>query len=388
MNLWAPKQKQTGFTIVELLVVIVVIAILAAVIIVAFNGVQNRAKVASLKSDLRNAKSQLEVAKVTDGGYPAGADGLQKSENTTYQYTKNADGSYCLTATDSTADVGAFHVSNNGAVVAGACPGDQESTVVDGSEVALDCPDGFVSVPGNSKFGTSDFCAMKYEAKNVGGVAVSQAAGKPWVDLDRSEAQAAAQTACDGCHLITEAEWLTIAHNVLNVDSNWSGGSVGSGALYNGYNSCWFSFDPLAIPASNSDSDGYAGTGATSGNQRRTLTLSNGEVIWDMSANAQEWVAPRASTGMPSPGDYEWYEWNDLTDSGSITPNPFPSYGTPAAASWGSAQGLGRVLSGGSGTSYVRSGYCADGDNAGVFYMNFNFSPTYSSVSVGFRAAK
>lgn len=39
---WA--QKQTGFTIVELLIVIVVIGILAAITVVAFNGVQARAE--------------------------------------------------------------------------------------------------------------------------------------------------------------------------------------------------------------------------------------------------------------------------------------------------------------------------------------------------------
>ena len=41
--MWAKKQ-QTGFTIVELLIVIVVIGILAAISIVAFNGVQERAR--------------------------------------------------------------------------------------------------------------------------------------------------------------------------------------------------------------------------------------------------------------------------------------------------------------------------------------------------------
>ena len=42
MKMWARKQK--GFTIVELLIVIVVIAILAAISIVAYNGIQDRAK--------------------------------------------------------------------------------------------------------------------------------------------------------------------------------------------------------------------------------------------------------------------------------------------------------------------------------------------------------
>jgi len=38
------KQIQNGFTIVELLIVIVIIGILAAIVTVAYNGIQNRAK--------------------------------------------------------------------------------------------------------------------------------------------------------------------------------------------------------------------------------------------------------------------------------------------------------------------------------------------------------
>lgn len=38
------KAAKRGFTIVELLIVIVVIAILAAITVVAYNGIQNRAR--------------------------------------------------------------------------------------------------------------------------------------------------------------------------------------------------------------------------------------------------------------------------------------------------------------------------------------------------------
>jgi prepilin-type N-terminal cleavage/methylation domain-containing protein len=38
------QRKDSGFTIVELLIVIVVIAILATISIVAYTGIQNRAK--------------------------------------------------------------------------------------------------------------------------------------------------------------------------------------------------------------------------------------------------------------------------------------------------------------------------------------------------------
>ncbi len=48
MHAWA--RKQTGFTIVELLIVVVVIAILAAITIVAFNGIQDRAKASATQS--------------------------------------------------------------------------------------------------------------------------------------------------------------------------------------------------------------------------------------------------------------------------------------------------------------------------------------------------
>jgi type II secretion system protein G len=59
-----------GFTIVELLIVIVVIGILAAITIVAYNGVQNRAKAASVQADLRSLNQQMELFRVQNDAYP------------------------------------------------------------------------------------------------------------------------------------------------------------------------------------------------------------------------------------------------------------------------------------------------------------------------------
>ena len=65
-------KKQTGFTIVELLIVIVVIGILAAITIVAFNGIQNRTHDTAVKNDLSNVAKKIEMFKVTDASnnYP------------------------------------------------------------------------------------------------------------------------------------------------------------------------------------------------------------------------------------------------------------------------------------------------------------------------------
>lgn len=89
------RAKQFGFTIVELLIVIVVIGILAAITIVAFNGVQDRARAASIVSDLTSAAKQLKIDQTTNESYPATiaaaneGKGLKASPNTTYSYNVN-----------------------------------------------------------------------------------------------------------------------------------------------------------------------------------------------------------------------------------------------------------------------------------------------------------
>jgi prepilin-type N-terminal cleavage/methylation domain-containing protein len=54
--------NRSGFTIVELLIVVVVIAILAAITIVSYNGIQQRAKLAAAKSDLATLSQAIQAA--------------------------------------------------------------------------------------------------------------------------------------------------------------------------------------------------------------------------------------------------------------------------------------------------------------------------------------
>lgn len=62
--------RYSGFTIVELLIVIVVIAILAAISLVAYTGVQNSANDAAVQSDIRNWANILKVYEVEHEGLP------------------------------------------------------------------------------------------------------------------------------------------------------------------------------------------------------------------------------------------------------------------------------------------------------------------------------
>ena len=64
------QHTASGFTIVELLVVIVVIAILAAITIVVFNGVQDRAMYSKEQQDMATIRKGLELYKIAYGHYP------------------------------------------------------------------------------------------------------------------------------------------------------------------------------------------------------------------------------------------------------------------------------------------------------------------------------
>lgn len=63
-------KTKSGFTIVELLIVIVVIAILATISIVAYNGVQERARNSQRTSDIRAIANALELYYADNGEYP------------------------------------------------------------------------------------------------------------------------------------------------------------------------------------------------------------------------------------------------------------------------------------------------------------------------------
>lgn len=116
--------SQKGFTIVELLIVIVVIGILAAITIVSFNGVTNKAKVASLQNDTDSAIKSLETYKYTTSTsqlYPAttATSGLKPSGSNVLTYTPyNNQNGYCVQYTNGTAS---YYAVAGGSAKTGTC---------------------------------------------------------------------------------------------------------------------------------------------------------------------------------------------------------------------------------------------------------------------------
>ena len=121
------RKKQTGFTIVELLIVIVVISVLAGIVVVAFNGVRDRALTAGLQAELRNASSALQTYKVLNNNqYPAllsdaGIETTGEDVEFEYSYDNTTNPpTFCVTAA---VDTLALNINNESSINDGACEG-------------------------------------------------------------------------------------------------------------------------------------------------------------------------------------------------------------------------------------------------------------------------
>lgn len=124
------QQKHTGFTIVELLIVIVVIGILAAITIVAYNGIQKKAQGSVASSALSQAAKSLSLYHVDNSLYPAtlSAAGISGTDKVSYQYSQTGSGTgYCVTATSGNVS---YKITETTQPTAGACPGDNQDGFV------------------------------------------------------------------------------------------------------------------------------------------------------------------------------------------------------------------------------------------------------------------
>ncbi len=74
------KRPKTGFTLVELLVVIVVLAVLAAIVLPKFMDSSVRSKESALKSDLKLVRTAISLFQADIGKYPNSLADLAESD--------------------------------------------------------------------------------------------------------------------------------------------------------------------------------------------------------------------------------------------------------------------------------------------------------------------
>jgi hypothetical protein len=260
------------------------------------------------------------------------------------------------------------------------------------------CPTGYVLVPAMAAVNAfNEFCVMKYEAKNDGsGNAVSTDTGAPWANIT----QATAKTECTDLNalngvtnrydLISNPEWMAIARNVETVPSNWTNGAVGNGCLKRGNIGG-------AYPCIVGGDSGYDGSDPESGTGRNSLaslTLDNGEVVWDLSGNMWEWIdwtlggalsanmtqaqkASQAGTPVSS-----WIEYTVVDTFTAVSPAIAL---LPDNPSFDADEGMGRYYAGTSGGVPRRGGDWTNGAIAGAFALGLYNTSGGTGASIGFR---
>lgn len=393
-------RNNKGFTLVELIVVIIIIIIISSISAVGYGKWKKSAIADQLKSDLNGVATAMDDYRTFNNAYSATVPStFTPSKDVTLSGGATPDGkSYCVDAV-SLSDSKILYYIDSYSIGNGARPGSCATRTI--------CPIGFIIAPGSETYGTSDFCVMKYEAKNAGGgIPESKQGDTPWDSIDQNTAIANSSkvVGCKGCRLISDAEWMTLAQNILKNGSNWSGGAVGSGYVFTGHSDN----NPTDLLAGGVDTNGYEGTNNFSGqsattngvpgnSQRRTLTLSNGNVIWDLSGNVREWTSTKISSGQPGVAGNpynSWLEWSNVSIFGSMpVDSSAKGTGIIGAGSWNSASnGIGLLLSNPAETTQMgvlRGGHLYSNapvdKSAGVLSLNIANPPGFVATDVGFR---
>jgi len=78
---WAARRglrsRESGFTLVELLLVLVILTTLAAIVVPKFTRRSEQAKISAAQTQISNLEVALDAFEVDNGYYPQGSDGLR-----------------------------------------------------------------------------------------------------------------------------------------------------------------------------------------------------------------------------------------------------------------------------------------------------------------------
>lgn len=178
--------------------------------------------------------------------------------------------------------------------------------------------------------------------------------------------------------------------------SNWSTGTVGSGTLSRGFSAGVTNggdaFTNTAVAPNTGIGYEYntnansVGTSPVNHILKRTHSLSNGQIIWDLAGNAWEWNDYICTQGSGADKWYNsgaWIEWTEtnLSDYEKGAAGP--------AGNYTSANAIGRYYGCISpGRGMLRGGNWNAGLFGGVFATILTDGPTEAAAHVGFRCTR
>lgn len=251
------------------------------------------------------------------------------------------------------------------------------------------CPLNYILVPKLENYTTRDFCVAKYEMKkDSNGMATSTPDNVPWIEIDRTTSAEKCSELGKGFKLISNEQWQTIARNIAGNKTNWSLGEIGDGELNRGYSG--FPYE-TTYPVEASSDEVLGNCHLTQNScsniiwhaKRRTHTLSNGQVIWDLAGNVWEWVindnrmslGPSAHFSQLPPEDFRQQQFGAARETICKTPYVFPYCGL----------GFGSYNNEISAEAMARGGAWAGLHNGGIFRTTFIRSPEGTAINLGFR---
>jgi len=392
------KRTIKSFTLIELLVVIVIIGILAGVIIVSTTSSISSAKNAKMVAELSNLSKSFEgyshyyVGSLCIEDTSSNAAFLSYYDLTTYpkhdgyvagQTALTTNNCYLYFSDGKEYSIRTPSVGSKGYLI-------QESRTQKTQDLQTSCDAGFIP------FGNR--CIMQYEAKcsngggdtatdggypwssctSAGGTVVSASAGEPITNITQIQAKAACESI--GAHLITNAEWMSLARDIEQVVSNYVDVS-GTSTLKRGNVGLL-------------DAASYDGANPEVGvvDAKAKLKLSNGKEIYHLSGNVYEWVDETKFTSeLPNYAE-AWREFNAITYTSKT---PYLIVGPLSTSLTTGALGFGRIYTdngaahpSGDVHAFRRGEAWGGASCAGVFALNLDYSPSYSISSIGFRCAR
>jgi uncharacterized protein (TIGR02145 family)/prepilin-type N-terminal cleavage/methylation domain-containing protein len=279
--------SKSGFTIVELLVVIVVIGILATISVVGYTGISQRAIDVVLAHDVKSAVTKIDLHDIENGQLPSDLDeidegqGLRASQGNLFSYTYDSvSEEYCVQVVHSSGR-SYFATSDDKQPREGECSGSTSLAVSDpanwlqvGTQVWAKYNLNVGTRINGTSSQTNNGVIEKYCYNNIESNCTTYGALYQWDEAMQYSTTAGSQGICPaGSHIPTDVEWKTLEMQlgmtqVAADATTWRGTDQGTKLKPGGTSG-------LSLP--------LAGYSSTAGS---FSVLSSGTILWSSSESS------------------------------------------------------------------------------------------------------